>query len=1171
MDSTDPFSSSPSIRSWRTAFLTLRDETLISPPPTNVVQLLQNLIFSQSTTLIEVSTDLPPHEVTSDLMFLMELAQSISSSDAYNVVETCMQLSHLVYSVINCISIKINHSSWPLVIEFLSSVVETFFQKAKTNRAFISNVAIVTSTKQCLEIAKRLLDVNEQATTLSENKQLLDFLLSIVVWFQPQLKNSIYSSDKILSTNACLWEVQMIAFTMIGDLYSRAGSSLPVDVWQSTIEVLRSILDLMASKGPLVEDSVMAMFYNSLLNCLHFVLADPKGSLSGHVAGLVAILKMFLHYGLNNKSNVAIPVVDHNKFKSVHKKQNTESAQPYRPPHLRNKNFKNRQQIDEESPSSSERDECLTFFHPSSDSENSDSDGSGKDGCYVRYAKTRLAAILCIQDLCRADPKSFTTQWTNLLPSSDVLQPRRYEATLMSCLLFDPYMKARITSASTIRAMLDAPSSVFLQVAEFKESTKLGSFTALSSSLGQILMQLHTGILYLIKHETHSGLLVSLFKILMLLVSCTPYSRMPPELLPTIISSIHSRIEEGFSLRSDQNILLVAAINCLSAALSSSAFSTLVKDMLLAEVLAGFVTRKSGVLSVLFQYSEPETSPSISVEALQALKTLAHSHPTITVMWWGRVSSLMYAYLSSSTDIQNRSWRDNVPGEKVITAAIKVLDECLRAASGFKGTEDLFTDKSLDSPFTSDYVKTKTISSAPTYEMENNAPTKDEAETLQGSERWLEVIDRHMPLILKHSSPMVRAASVTCFAGITSSVLFSLPKVKQDFILYSSISAAVTDEVPSVRSAACRAIGVIACFPQIFDSAEILEKFICAAEHNSHDTLVSVRITASWALANICDSLRHHVNVHSFDQHSLDSKASFKWISLLIDSSLRLAKDNDKIKANAVRALGNLSRFVPLTSNSSAYYRPKKCTGHLMHSSVQSFQRSDDPRNNPNSNKKLLEESHWLEKMVQTFLSCVSTGNVKVQWNVCHALSNLFFNETLNLQDMDWAPSVFSILLLLLRNSSNFKIRIQAAAALAVPATINDYGRSFVDVLQGVEHVIENLRTDQISAPSNLKYRVALEKQLTSTMLHVLALSSQIDDHGVPEFLGKKSSFLEEWLKGLCLSLRESNNELEAEYTSNAEQKKDIICRAIKSLIEVFEAHNLQAIAQKFYKLSNNL
>lgn len=97
-----------------------------------------------------------------------------------------------------------------------------------------------------------------------------------------------------------------------------------------------------------------------------------------------------------------------------------------------------------------------------------------------------------LKDLCLADPKSFTAQWTMLLPSSDVLQPRlrfcfficsvswhilssnlyidvysclwnyfpalfgvpalafppfsvvicrRYEATLMSCLLFDPFLK----------------------------------------------------------------------------------------------------------------------------------------------------------------------------------------------------------------------------------------------------------------------------------------------------------------------------------------------------------------------------------------------------------------------------------------------------------------------------------------------------------------------------------------------------------------------------------------------------------------------------------------------------------------------------------------------------------------------------------------------------------
>ncbi|KHN19290.1 hypothetical protein glysoja_012210 [Glycine soja] len=79
-----------------------------------------------------------------------------------------------------------------------------------------------------------------------------------------------------------------------------------------------------------------------------------------------------------------------------------------------------------------------------------------------------------------------------------------------------------MASASTLVAMLDGLSSIFLQVAEYKESNKFGSFMALSSSLGKILMELHRGLLYLIEHEAHSKLLTLLFKILRLLILSTP-------------------------------------------------------------------------------------------------------------------------------------------------------------------------------------------------------------------------------------------------------------------------------------------------------------------------------------------------------------------------------------------------------------------------------------------------------------------------------------------------------------------------------------------------------------------------------------------------------------------------------------------------------------------------
>ncbi|XP_057510262.1 uncharacterized protein LOC130792729 isoform X1 [Actinidia eriantha] len=1192
-------SSLSSVRSWRTAFLTLRDETLNSPPSTALTRLLNHLIFSHSETLIPVAPGLPSHEVTSDMMFLLELARTaIDSAGDDDTTHTFAQLSHLIYNVSHRVSLDINSSYWSLMLESFGRMVERVLGQDGRKRVSLGNV-VARAVKQCLETLRCLVSVYQRKYSLSENTELLNFLLSIVTYTHAELFCSFSSSGNPLYTAELgkrvprcnsLWEVQTAAFTMIGEVFSRVGSSLSVDIWQSTIQVLKKVMDGLASKHFLVEDIVMARFYTSLLHCLHLVLVDPKGPLSDHVAGFVAALRMFFIYGITNRSQLVYPLASHKKeISSTSLKSNlggsskSESG-PYRPPHLRKQDLTNMQQLKaQESPSFSD-EESSKFDYMSSDSDYSDNDGPAKDADNIHCSKARVAAIVCIQDLCRVDPKLFTAQWTMLLPSSDVLHPRKYEATLMTCLLFDPSLKARIASASTLVAMLDGPASVFLQVAEYKESTKCGSFTALSSSLGQILMQLNTGVLYLIQHETHSGLLASLFKILMLLISSTPYSRMPGHLLPAVISSLRARIEEGFSFRSDQTNLLAVAFNCLTVALSASPSSPTVKDLFGAELCRGFdvAQESSGVLSTIFRFSEPINSPTISLEALQALRAVSHNYPEIIVVCWAQVSSTIHGFLRlASPEVPARSWKGNVGnvlpiGEKVITAAIKVLDECLRAISGFSGTEDLFNDKLFDTPFTSEYCRTKKISSAPSYGSEKLAVTKDEPEARRsGSEQWSEAIEKHMPLILSHTSAMVRAASITCFAGITSSAFSSLPKEKQDFVLTSSINAALNDEVPSVRSAACRAIGVIACFPQISQSAEILGKFIRAAEINTHDSLVLVRITASWAMANICDSLRHHINVTS-KRCSVDSKVTSQLIALLIECALRLTKDGDKIKANAVRALGNLSRFVQFRSQSSVLYEQADGIGlsltlngaekllardledsHKDQSALNSFQAA------------FLEDSRWLGRMVQAFLSCVATGNVKVQWNVCHALSNLFLNETLKLGDMDWTASVFSILLLLLRDSPNYKIRIQAAAALAVPATVPDYGGSFSDVIQGVEHAIENLSSDHIT-PSSFRYRIALEKQLTSTMLHVLALASSASHQPIEDFLIKKASFLEEWFKVLSLSLEETSTELEAENNCRGNQKKEMISRAIRSLIKVYESRNHLATAEKFDKLATS-
>lgn len=84
------------------------------------------------------------------------------------------------------------------------------------------------------------------------------------------------------------------------------------------------------------------------------------------------------------------------------------------------------------------------------------------------------------------------------------------------------------------------------------------------------------------------------------------------------------------------------------------------------------------------------------------------------------------------------------------------MDECLRAISGFRGTEDLSDENFLGTPFTSDCIRTKKVSSAPSYGPKSLEDAKEEQNTCpSGLEQWAETIDKHMPLILRHTSAMV--------------------------------------------------------------------------------------------------------------------------------------------------------------------------------------------------------------------------------------------------------------------------------------------------------------------------------------------------------------------------------------------------------------------------------
>ncbi|KAI8014769.1 hypothetical protein LOK49_LG05G01960 [Camellia lanceoleosa] len=154
---------------------------------------------------------------------------------------------------------------------------------------------------------------------------------------------------------------------------------------------------------------------------------------------------------------------------------------------------------------------------------------------------------------------------------------------------------------------------------------------------------------------------------------------------------------------------------------------------------------------------------------------------------------------------------------------------------------------------------------------------------------------------------LVRATSVTCFAGITSSIFSSLPKKKQDFILTSAVNATLNDEVSSIKSVVCRAIGEFKSY-----GAEILGKFIHAANITTSDPLVLVIFLVSsicvkymcWALANICDSLHHCINVVTSKRCFVDVKVASHLIVLLIECSLRLTNGDKDVALSCTKWAG---------------------------------------------------------------------------------------------------------------------------------------------------------------------------------------------------------------------------------------------------------------------------
>ncbi|PNI11068.1 HEATR6 isoform 3 [Pan troglodytes] len=258
-----------------------------------------------------------------------------------------------------------------------------------------------------------------------------------------------------------------------------------------------------------------------------------------------------------------------------------------------------------------------------------------------------------------------------------------------------------------------------------------------------------------------------------------------------------------------------------------------------------------------------------------------------------------------------------------------------------------------------------------------------------------------------------------------------------------------------VKAATSRALGVYVLFPCLRQDVIFVADAANAILMSLEDKSLNVRAKAAWSLGNLTDTLI--VNMETPDP-SFQEEFSGLLLLKMLRSAIEASKDKDKVKSNAVRALGNLLHFL----------QPS-------HIEKPTF-------------AEITEES------IQALISTVLTeAAMKVRWNACYAMGNVFKNPALPLGIAPWTSQAYNALTSVVTSCKNFKVRIRSAAALSVPGKREQYGsvdqyariwNALVTALQKSEDTTDFLE---------FKYCVSLRTQICQALIHLLSLASASD------------------------------------------------------------------------------
>ncbi|CAG8513418.1 4626_t:CDS:10, partial [Ambispora leptoticha] len=668
----------------------------------------------------------------------------------------------------------------------------------------------------------------------------------------------------------------------------------------------------------------------------------------------------------------------------------------------------------------------------SSDSELSDSDYNQNKR--NDDSRVRLNALGCLQSIARTSPKLLYPYWNKFLPDARTLSfstsPSLF--TIISC---DPIQTVRVAACSSITTLIDG-SKQYLSLADDRELKS--SFTPLSVNLGAIVRQLHHELINALRDEQQTIMLLQLLKCCNVLVNNVAYDRLSSGYLSRLFNAVLPLLFfKDTSVR-------ISVFNLISAMIESKSntdeIAIFLQEPLIeiskSELKISPMTEgnsRMNLLTFLIALINDSQQPSaLRIEAWGVLCVCTHLHfllirqVKIPFSRWTQLDNLISADLQSE-DLNIRA------------AAMKFLEEYAKAAAAYFNPSDQNNNENER-----------------TIDRSKNADTMPVSELLQW---WIFTLDYYIQKSASDTCHAIRALTCDCLSHISSSIFSELPT---DRAMYSItlLLRMVQDESPNVRASACRALGVFILFPCLSEDTIFATDMALSVIQNISDTTLLVRIRSSWALGNLCDSLVTLSEVRG-NQEISSSVLDFLTVDMfnkIVGAALAASVDNDKVRVNAVRALGSLMRISP--------------------------------------ERYLLKEQTGLVKdVVLSLTKNFDHGSLKARWNACYAAANMLRNQNFPIGSNDWTTTLYDSLSKAVRSSKNFKVRINACLALAMPNSREKFGnvRMFSRIFEVIVVALENADNMTETGFEEYKYQVNLKLQLLETYEHLKKLVTDDD------------------------------------------------------------------------------